>query len=63
LLDSELALCPGGHPIFGPDKGRNWAPRNRFRAPVNDQAAGLTDKVVSGTPRDSLHAVDVVLRQ
>lgn len=30
---------------------------------INDQAAGLAAKVLSGTPRDSLHAVDVVLRQ
>jgi TnpA family transposase len=30
---------------------------------INDQAAGLAAKVLSGTPRDSLHAVGVVLRQ
>ncbi|MGO4618251.1 Tn3 family transposase [Nocardia sp. 2YAB30] len=41
----------------------NWAPRNRFPAPVNDQAAGLAAKVVSGTPRDSLNFIDVVQLQ
>lgn len=30
---------------------------------INDQAAGLAAQVLSGTPRDSLHAVDAVLRQ
>ncbi|MFC9769347.1 Tn3 family transposase, partial [Rhodococcus jostii] len=30
---------------------------------INDQAAGLAAKVLSGTPRDSLHTVDVVLAQ
>ncbi|WUI86957.1 transposase [Nocardia puris] len=38
---------------FGPKKGATW--------PVNDQAAGLNGMVVSGTPRDSLNALDVVL--
>jgi hypothetical protein len=28
--------------------------------PSNDQAAGLGAKVVSGTPRDSLHMIDVL---
>jgi len=27
---------------------------------VNDQAAGLGAKVVAGTPRDSLHVLDVL---
>ena len=30
---------------------------------LNDQAAGLAAKVVRGTPRDSLHFVDVVAMQ
>lgn len=30
---------------------------------LNDQSAGLAAQVLSGTPRDSLHTVDVVLRQ
>jgi TnpA family transposase len=42
---------------FGRKRGITWL------IMINDQAAGLADKVVSGTPRDSLHAVDVVLRQ
>jgi len=42
---------------FGRKRGITWLNM------INDQAAGLADKVVSGTPRDSLHAVDVVLRQ
>jgi TnpA family transposase len=42
---------------FGRKRGITWMNM------INDQAAGLADKVVSGTPRDSLHAVDVVLRQ
>ncbi len=30
---------------------------------INDQAAGLAGKVVSGTPRDSLHMIDVAFSQ
>jgi TnpA family transposase len=42
---------------FGRKKGATWLNM------INDQAAGLSAMVLSGTPRDSLHAVDVVLRQ
>ncbi len=42
---------------FGRKRGITWLNM------INDQAAGLAAKVLSGTPRDSLHAVDVVLRQ
>ena len=30
---------------------------------INDQAAGLGAKVVAGTPRDSLHMIDVLFSQ
>jgi len=30
---------------------------------VNDQAGGLAGQVVSGTPRDSLHVIDLIYRQ
>ena len=30
---------------------------------VNDQASGLASKVVAGTPRDSLHVIDVLYAQ
>ena len=30
---------------------------------VNDQAVGLAGQVVSGTPRDSLHVIDLIYRQ
>ncbi|NKY53917.1 Tn3 family transposase [Nocardia vermiculata] len=42
---------------YGPKKGSTWLNM------LNDQAAGLNAMVVSGTPRDSLNAVDVILRQ
>ena len=42
---------------FGPKRGITWLNM------LNDQAAGLAAKVVSGTPRDSLHLVDVVAMQ
>lgn len=42
---------------FGRGRGITWLNM------INDQAAGLAAQVLSGTPRDSLHAVDVVLRQ
>ncbi|WUP71582.1 transposase [Streptomyces sp. NBC_00258] len=34
--------------------------RNKWPAPVNDQAAGLGGKVVAGTPRDPLYVLDVL---
>ncbi|MEG8184605.1 transposase [Nocardia terpenica] len=43
--------------FFGPKRGSTWLNM------LNDQAAGLNAKVVSGTPRDSLNAVNVILRQ
>ncbi|WP_227999729.1 Tn3 family transposase [Nocardia australiensis] len=42
---------------FGRKKGATWLNM------LSDQAAGLSAMVLSGTPRDSLYAVDVVLRQ
>ncbi|ORI20697.1 Tn3 family transposase [Rhodococcus sp. 1168] len=42
---------------FGPKRGTTWLNM------LNDQAAGLNAMIVSGTPRDSLNAVDVILRQ
>src|SRR6266700_3952423 len=39
--------------FFGPKRGITWLNM------INDQAAGLGAKVVSGTPRDSLHMIDV----
>lgn len=42
---------------FGPKRGVTW-----FNM-INDQGAGLGAKVVSGTPRDSLHMIDVVFSQ
>jgi hypothetical protein len=42
---------------FGRKRGITWLNM------INDQAAGLAAKVLSGTPRDSLHTVDVVLAQ
>jgi TnpA family transposase len=42
---------------FGPKRGVTWLNM------VNDQAAGLGAKVVSGTARDSLHILDVVFAQ
>ncbi|WP_327151567.1 Tn3 family transposase [Nocardia sp. NBC_01329] len=42
---------------FGPKRGSTWLNM------LNDQAAGLNAMVVSGTPRDSLNAIDVILRQ
>jgi TnpA family transposase len=38
---------------FGPDRGVTWLNM------ISDQAVGLAGKVVSGAPRDSLHALDV----
>jgi len=40
--------------FFGPKRGITWLNM------INDQAAGLGAKVVSGTPRDSLHMIDVL---
>lgn len=42
---------------FGPKRGATWLNM------LSDQAAGLNAMVVSGTPRDSLNAIDVILRQ
>nr|WP_196812287.1 Tn3 family transposase [Nocardia sp. CNY236] len=42
---------------FGPKRGSTWLNM------LNDQAAGRNAMVVSGTLRDSLSAVDVILRQ
>ncbi|MCX0273361.1 transposase [Nocardia zapadnayensis] len=42
---------------FGRKRGITWLNM------LNDQSAGLAAQVLSGTPRDSLHTVDVVLRQ
>lgn len=42
---------------FGPKRGMTWLNM------LNDQAAGLNAQVVSGTPKDSLNFMDVVLRQ
>ncbi|MFI6368333.1 Tn3 family transposase [Nocardia sp. NPDC050630] len=43
--------------FFGRRRGITWLNM------LNDQAAGLAAKVVSGTPRDSLHIVDVLQSQ
>jgi TnpA family transposase len=40
--------------FFGPERGVTWL------SMINDQAAGLGATVVSGTPRDSLHMIDVL---
>jgi len=42
---------------FGPRRGVTWLNM------INDQAAGLGYKVVAGTPRDTLHFLDVVFSQ
>jgi len=42
---------------FGRDRGATWLNL------VNDQAAGLAGMVVPGTPRDSLHVLDLIYRQ
>jgi TnpA family transposase len=42
---------------FGPKRGVTWLNM------INDQAAGLGAKVVSGTARDSLHMVDLIFTQ
>jgi TnpA family transposase len=42
---------------FGRGRGATWLNA------VNDQAAGIAGLVVSGTPRDSLHLIDVLYRQ
>ena len=42
---------------FGRGSGATWLNM------VNDQAAGLASKVVAGTPRDSLHVIDVLYAQ
>jgi len=42
---------------FGRRRGSTWLNL------VNDQAVGLAGMVVSGTPRDSLHIVDLIYRQ
>jgi TnpA family transposase len=42
---------------FGRGRGSTWLNM------INDQAAGLSGMVVSGTPRDSLHMLDVLYNQ
>jgi TnpA family transposase len=42
---------------FGPKRGATWLNM------INDQAAGIGAKVVSGTPRDSLHLIDMLYAQ
>ena len=42
---------------FGRGVGATWLNM------VNDQASGLASKVVAGTPRDSLHVIDVLYAQ
>ncbi|MGH9123882.1 MAG: Tn3 family transposase [Acidimicrobiales bacterium] len=42
---------------FGPKRGATWLNM------INDQGAGLGARVVSGTPRDSLHMIDVIFSQ
>src|SRR5664279_3233795 len=42
---------------FGRKRGINWLNM------LNDQSAGLAAQVLRGTPRDSLHTIDVVLSQ
>jgi TnpA family transposase len=42
---------------FGPKRGVTWLNM------INDQAAGIGAKVVSGTARDSLHMIDVIFSQ
>lgn len=43
--------------FFGQKRGLTWLNA------INDQAAGIGAKVVSGTPRDSLHLIDVPYAQ
>jgi len=42
---------------FGRRRGATWLNL------ISDQSVGLASKVVSGTPRDSLHIVDLIYRQ
>ena len=42
---------------FGPKRGVTWLNM------INDQGSGVGAKVVSGTPRDSLHMIDVIFSQ
>ncbi|HEX7461469.1 MAG TPA: transposase [Dermatophilaceae bacterium] len=42
---------------FGRRRGATWLNL------LNDQAVGLAGRVVSGTPRDSLHVIDLIYRQ
>ena len=42
---------------FGRRRGATWLNL------LNDQAVGLAGQVVSGTPRDSLHLIDLIYRQ
>lgn len=42
---------------FGRGTGATWLNM------INDQASGLASKVVAGTPRDSLHVIDVLYAQ
>ena len=44
---------PGEPEVLRPNAGITWLNM------VNDQGAGVAGKVLSGTPRDSLHAVDL----
>jgi TnpA family transposase len=52
----SLHARPSGR-FFGQKRGLTWLNA------INDQAAGIGAKVVSGTPRDSLHLIDVLYAQ
>jgi hypothetical protein len=52
----SLHARPNRH-YFGPKRGMTWLNM------INDQAAGIGAKVVSGTPRDSPHLIDVLYAQ
>jgi TnpA family transposase len=43
--------------------GRRSSSSNASRPLIDDQAAGLAGKIVSGAPRDSLHMIDVAFSQ
>ena len=52
------SVCAGANrKYFGTKRGVTWLNM------INDQAAGLASKVVSGTVRDSLHVIDVIYSQ
>lgn len=42
---------------FGRRRGATWLNM------LNDQAVGLAGRVLSGTPRDSLHMIDLIYSQ